>query len=229
MTVAFFLIPVVMTGSLSDGGFGWSRMDLWKVYLPAVIFGVLAMGPAAVFGEKYGKGKLVFLISIIAIAIGFTAMGFSHNPWIFIVGVVLFFIGFNMFEPLLQSFVSKYAPIHQKGEALGVANTFAYIGIFLGGIIGGVAMQEFDRATLAITVLIACVGWFLWVLRMQNPNMRANVYLSLDEYDRDAIMKMNKNNAIFEVYINESENIGVVKYEKELIDEDGVKALFHTN
>jgi MFS family permease len=183
------------------------------------------MGPAAVFGEKYGKGKLVFIISVITIAIGFIAMGFSSNPWIFIVGVVLFFIGFNMFEPLLQSFVSKYAKIHQKGAALGVANTFAYIGIFIGGILGGYLMQNYDRTVLAIIVLLLCVAWLLWVLKMQNPNMRANVYLSLDEYNKADIMKLDKNEAIFEVYINESENIGVVKYEKELIDENGVKAL----
>jgi len=225
MTMAFFLIPVVMTQPIESGGFGWSRMDLWKVYLPAVIFGILAMGPAAVFGEKYGKGKLVFIISIIAIAIGFIAMGFGASPWIFIVGVVLFFIGFNMFEPLLQSFVSKYAKIHQKGAALGVANTFAYIGIFIGGILGGYLMQNYDRTVLAIIVLLLCVAWLLWVLRMQNPNMRANVYLSLDKYSKADIMKLDRNEAIFEVYINESENIGVVKYEKELIDEDGVRAL----
>jgi len=225
MTMAFFLIPLVMTQPLNDGGFGWSRMDLWKVYLPAVIFGILAMGPAAVFGEKYGKGKLVFIVSVITIAIGFVAMGFSNNPWIFIVGVVLFFIGFNMFEPLLQSFVSKYAKIHQKGAALGVANTFAYIGIFIGGILGGYLMQNYDRTVLAIIVLLLCVAWLLWVLRMQNPNMRANVYLSLDKYSKADIMKLDRNKAIFEVYINESENIGVVKYEKELIDEDGVRAL----
>ena len=62
-------------------------------------------------------------------------MGYATSPWLFIVGVVLFFIGFNMFEPLLQSFVSKFAKVHQKGAALGVANTFAYIGIFLGGLL----------------------------------------------------------------------------------------------
>jgi len=225
MTIAFFIIPVVMTQSIESGGFGWSRMELWMVYLPAVIFGVLAMGPAAVFGEKYGKGKLVFIISIIAIAIGFVAMGFGTSAWVFIVGVVLFFIGFNMFEPLLQSFVSKYAPIHQKGEALGVANTFAYVGIFIGGLIGGLFLERFDRATLSIVVLVLCIAWMLWVLRMQNPNMRANLYLPLDEYNRDDIMALSKHKEIFETYINESENIGIIKYEKEMIDEDGVKTL----
>ncbi|MGW8168434.1 MAG: MFS transporter [Sulfurovaceae bacterium] len=225
MTMAFFLIPIVMTHGINEDGFGWTRAELWKVYLPAVVFGVLSMGPAAVFGEKYGKGKMIFMISIAAILIGFMAMGFGQSPTVFIVGVVLFFIGFNMFEPLLQSFVSKYAKIHQKGAALGVANTFAYVGIFLGGLLGGWMMQSFDRATLAILVIILCIAWFMWILRMQNPSARANVYLHLDKYDRAKIMALNDQEAVFEVYINETENIGVVKYEKDMIDEKGIKGL----
>ncbi|MDD5405425.1 MAG: MFS transporter [Sulfurovaceae bacterium] len=225
MTMAFFMIPIVMTHGANHGGFGWAKKELWKVYLPAVVFGLLSMGPAAVFGEKHGKGKLIFMISIVAIMIGFAAMGFSQNPWVFIVGVTLFFIGFNMFEPLLQSFVSKYAKIHQKGAALGVANTFAYVGIFLGGIFGGWMMQSFDRATLAIVVIILCIAWFIWIVKMQNPSARANVYLSLNEYDRIKIMDLNNHEAVFEVYINETENKGVVKYEKDLINEDEIKGL----
>ncbi|MBN2825635.1 MAG: MFS transporter [Campylobacterales bacterium] len=223
MTMAFFIIPLIMTQSFDKGGFGWEKMELWKVYLPALIFGLLAMGPAAVFGEKYGKGKQVFIISIIAILIGFAAMGFSSSAWLFIVGVVLFFIGFNMFEPLLQSFVSKFAKVHQKGAALGVANTFAYSGIFLGGLIAGYIMQHYSRETLAILVIILALVWIGWVVTMENPSSRANVYLDLDIFDRDKIASLNALEAVTETYINESENIAVVKYEKKLIDEDTIR------
>jgi len=74
--------------------------EFWKVYLPAVVLGIVAMGPAAVFGEKYNKGKEVFLISIALIAVAFLLMGFSKSLLWFGVGVSFFFIGFNMFEPL---------------------------------------------------------------------------------------------------------------------------------
>jgi len=225
MTMAFFIIPVVMTHAIDVGGFGWEKSDLWKVYLPATIFGVLAMGPAAVFGEKYGKGRQVFLVSIVVIFLGFIAMGFASTPWVFIVGVVLFFIGFNMFEPLLQSFVSKFAKVHQKGAALGVANTFAYVGIFFGGLMAGFVMQHYDRETLAILVAILSIGWFLWVATMPNPNKRGNVYLSLDIFDRTKVAGLTQHEAIVETYINETENVAVVKYEKDLIDEDEVRGL----
>jgi predicted MFS family arabinose efflux permease len=225
MTMAFFIIPVVMTGSVEEGGFGWAKSELWKVYFPAMIFGFLAMAPAAIFGEKYGKGKEIFMISVAVIFLGFIAMGFATTPWVFIVGVVLFFIGFNMFEPLLQSFVAKFAKVHQKGAALGVANTFAYTGIFFGGLLAGYLMQHYDRATLAVVVAGISVLWFIWVATMPSPNNRGNVYLPLDIFDREKVHALTAHDAIVESYVNETENIAVVKYDKDKIDEDEVRGL----
>jgi len=225
MTMAFFIIPLVMTNSIEDNGFGWEKAELWKVYFPAMILGVISMGPSAVLGEKYGKGKEIFMISIGAVLLGFLAMGFSSAPWIFIVGVVLFFIGFNMFEPLLQSFVAKFAKVHQKGSALAVANTFGYIGIAVGGGLGGWVMQHHDRGTLAIIVTVISVIWFIWVATMPSPNNRGNVYLPLDIFDREKVAELTKHEAIVESYVNETEQIAVVKFNKDLIDEDEVRGM----
>ena len=225
MTMAFFIIPVVMTQTVAEGGFGWEKAELWKVYFPAMIFGFIAMAPAAIFGEKYGKGKEIFMISVGVIFLGFLAMGFATEAWVFVLGVVLFFIGFNMFEPLLQSFVAKFAKVHQKGAALGVANTFAYTGIFFGGILAGYLMQHYDRATLAMVVAGISVLWFIWVATMPSPNNRGNVYLPLDIFDREKVHALTKHDAIVESYVNETENIAVVKYDKDLIDEDEVRGM----
>ena len=225
MTMAFFIIPLIMTGEIAKGGFGWEKTELWKVYFPAMILGVLSMGPAAIFGEKYGKGKEIFMISIGAVLLGFLAMGFSSTPWVFIVGVVFFFIGFNMFEPLLQSFVAKFAKVHQKGAALAVANTFGYFGIFTGGLLAGWVMQYHDRETLAIIVTAISILWFIWVATMPSPNNRGNVYLPLDIFDRKRVASLTEHEAIVESYVNETEQIAVVKFNKDLIDEDEVRGL----
>ena len=225
MTIAFFIIPVVMTHPVAQGGFAWAKSELWKVYLPAVIFGFLAMAPAAIFGEKYNKGKQVFMISVAIIFLGFIAMGFATTPWVFIVGVVFFFIGFNMFEPLLQSFVAKFAKVHQKGAALGVANTFAYTGVFLGGLLAGWVMQHYDRSTLAIIVAVIAIVWFIWVATMPNPNNRGNIYLPLDTFDRRLLTEIAKEEGIIESYINETEKTVVVKYDSDKVDEDEVRGM----
>ncbi len=225
MTMAFLIIPIIMTQSVDDGGFGWDKTELWKVYIPAMVMGVIAMGPAAVFGEKKDKGKEIFLLSIILIAIGFALMGFSTNATLFIVGVVFFFIGFNMFEPLLQSFVSKFAKVHQKGAALGVANSFAYFGAFLGGVIGGWLMHSYSRGTLASFVLVLCVAWFFWVMKLRNPGHRGNVYMEFERYDREKLPQLKDKAGIVEYYTNETEGIIVVKYDKDATDEDTIRKM----
>jgi len=218
MAIAFFLIPIIMKQK-----FGLGAESYWKIYLPAVFFGILAMGPAAVFGEKYGKGKEVFLASIAFIAVAFILMGWSNSIIWFGVGATFFFIGFNMFEPLLQSFVSKFAKVHQKGAALGVANTFAYVGIFLGGAIGGWLYQHFGSGGVATFVLIVSIFWAVWIYTMRNPGVRDNLFLPFTEYDRSKIDGLKMVNGVTDFYLNETEQIIVVKFDKEIVSSDVIE------
>jgi len=220
MAIAFFLIPLVMKQK-----FGMGPTDYWKIYLPAVFFGIVAMGPAAVFGEKYGKGKEVFLVSIAFVAAAFALMGWSASPLWFGVGATFFFIGFNMFEPLLQSFVSKFAKVHQKGAALGVANTFAYVGIFLGGAIGGWLYQHFGSGGLAIFVIAVCFFWALWISTMRSPGVRENLFLPFEQYDREKIDALKHLNGVTDFYLNETEELIVVKYDNEETDGDIIRGM----
>lgn len=220
MAVAFFLIPLALKTK-----YDLPMGEFWKIYLPAVVFGILAMGPAAVFGEKYNKGKEIFLISIGFTTVAFLLMGFSTNLFLFGVGVVLFFIGFNMFEPLLQSFVSKFAKAHQKGAALGVANTFSYIGMGVGATLGGTLYGIGGSQAIAIAVLIVSVFWAYWIYSMRNPGLRGTLYLGTDLFDREKLEALKSYEGITDIYINESEGIMVIKYDKERQHEDVIRGV----
>jgi len=218
MAVAFFLIPLVLKNK-----FHLPLGEFWKVYLPAVFFGIIAMGPSAVFGEKYNKGKEVFLISIAFIAVAFLLMGFSSNLWLFGVGVTFFFIGFNMFEPLLQSFVSKFAKAHQKGAALGVANTFAYVGMGIGATLAGWIFSRWSVEGVAVTVLIVSLFWAAWIWGMRNPGLRGTLYLDTERFDRSKLPELKSDPGINDIYVNETEGVMVIKYDKEKLDEDEIR------
>ncbi len=220
MAIAFFLIPILMKSK-----FDMTRMDYWKVYLPAVIFGIIAMGPAAVLGEKYGKGKEVFVASVLFIIAAFAMMGFSSNFWIFAAGATFFFIGFNMFEPLLQSFVAKFAKVHQKGAALGVANTFSYVGIFLGGAIGGWIYGRYHEEGVAIAVIVLSLFWIAWIVSMRNPALRKNLFLSTDTFDENKLLMLKNVEGINDFYTNKTEKLMVIKYEDAIIDEDTIRGM----
>jgi len=221
MTVAFVLIPILLLDSA--GVFQWEAKELWQVYVPAMFMGLIAMGPAAVFGEKYNKPREIFLLSIVLFIVSFTLMGFATKSWEFVLGVIAFFMAFNMMEPLVQSMISKYAKVHQKGAALGIANGVAYFMTFLGGAAAGIALQYSNREVLAIGLIVISTLWLLWTFKMKNPHRYSHLYISVDHVDMEKLNNL-EHEHIAEWYINETENIVAVKYRKDMVEEEAIKA-----
>jgi len=219
MTVAFVLIPIILT---SDA-FAWEKSDLYMAYLPAMIFGLIAMGPAAVFGEKHNKPREIFLVSIVLFIVSFLIMGLTASSTLFIVGVSMFFIAFNMMEPLVQSMVTKFAKVHQKGAALGIANSVAYFATFIGGTLAGLMLDMSDRGTIGITVAILASAWLLWTIKLQNPTKHSHLFISQDLIDQEKLNEL-EHEHIAEWYINETENLIVVKYISDTLSEEELKA-----
>ncbi|MDX9756809.1 MAG: MFS transporter [Sulfurimonas sp.] len=219
MTVAFVLIPIILT---SDA-FAWQKSDLYMAYMPAMVFGLVAMGPAAVFGEKYNKPKEIFLLSIALFIGSFLIMGLTDSSTLFIIGVVMFFIAFNMMEPLVQSMITKFAKVHQKGAALGIANSVAYFSTFIGGTSAGLLLGFSDRETIGVSIAIIATLWLLWTLKLQNPTRYSHLYISQADIDISKLQNL-ENEHITEWYINESENLVVIKYATGVIQEEELRA-----
>jgi hypothetical protein len=219
MTVAFVIIPIILTSDT----FAWERKDLYMAYLPAMLLGLAAMGPAAVFGEKHNKPKQIFLTSIVLFISAFLLMGLSTNSTVFVVGVVLFFVAFNMMEPLVQSMITKFAKVHQKGTALGISNSVAYFATFIGGSLAGLALQMSDRATIGISVAVLGVLWFFWTLRLQNPIKHRHLFINEEHVDMIKLEAL-EHEHIAEWYINETEKLVVIKYVADAMDEEAIKA-----
>jgi len=219
MTAAFVLIPIILT---SDA-FAWEKSDLYMAYLPAMLLGLIAMGPAAVFGEKHNKPKEIFLVSIVLFIGAFLLMGLTTNSTMFIVGVSMFFIAFNMMEPLVQSMITKFAKVHQKGAALGISNSVAYFATFIGGTFTGLMLDISDRGVIGISIAITATLWLLWTLKLQNPTKHSHLYIPHAEIDENKLNSL-ENEHIAEWYINETEKLVVVKYVASAINEDELKS-----
>jgi MFS family permease len=150
-------------------------------------------------------------------------MGFATQSWQFVVGVISFFMAFNMMEPLVQSMISKFAKVHQKGAALGMANGFAYLMTFVGGIAAGLALQYSTKEVLALGLVVISTLWLLWTMKLSNPIRFSHLYLPLETVDQEKLNAL-EHEHIAEWYINETENLAVVKYQKEMMDEETIKA-----
>jgi MFS family permease len=219
MTMAFVIIPIILTSS----AFGWHKSELWMAYVPAMLFGLVAMGPAAIFGEKYNKPKQVFLVSIFLFILSFLLMGLTSSSLLFVIGVISFFIAFNMMEPLVQSMTSKFAKVHQKGAALGIATSVAYFMTFIGGTAAGIFLDFSNREVLGLSAAGVALVWFLWTLKLQNPIKHSHLFLPEDHVDMQKLNAL-EHEHIAEWYINETERVVVVKYVSAKIGEDEIKA-----
>ena len=222
MTLAFLVIPILM---IQD--YEFAKKELWMVYVPAMIFGIFAMGFSAVMGEKKQKPKLVLIVGILLFGLSFFVMGIAHNPYVFILGVILFFIGFNIHEPLLQSLASKYAKVHQKGTALGVFNTFGYLGTFSGSLWGGHILKWYGMDMVSYIVIITCLLWVVLIFTLKNPIYTKNLYVPFKEFKEDKLSNLEFQKGIIEWYKNENEELLVIKYDSKIIHEEKIYTLIN--
>ena len=222
MTAAFVVIPIFLTKP--EYGFGWEKSELWMVYVPAMIAGLIAMGPAAVFGEKRNIPKQIFMLSIILFTASFLMMGLTSSSAVFVTAVIFFFVAFNMMEPLVQSMISKFAKVHQKGAALGIANSVAYFMTFLGGTFAGLFLDVSDRGTFGLTIGTIGLAWLIWTaLKMKNPIRYSHLVIPESEIDFDKLNLLESEH-IAEWFVNETEKVVVIKYAQEALEEDDLKS-----
>jgi len=187
-----------------------------------MIFGFLAMAPAAIVAEKKGKFKEILAIGIVFFAVSYLLIGLSSGTLLFIVGVVIFFVGFNMHEPIMQSLATKFAKVHQRGLVLGIFNSFGYLGTFLGGVLGGIFFEDVGLTTIVYTIAVVCILWIILILTMPNPAKKKLMYIELNNDYRNNTHKLDTISEVDEWYINDTENVLIVKYDNEKIDEDSI-------
>ncbi|MDO4674032.1 MFS transporter [Campylobacter sp.] len=202
LSLSFLLIPIFLTKS----AFQLPKENLFEVYLGAMLFGFLAMGFAGALGERRGKSKFLLLLGVLLFTSSYIIFALSpllaSLEWgigVFISGVVVFFIAFNLHEPLMQSCASKFCKAHSKGAALGLFNVFGYAGGLAGGVAGGLILK-FQNPTLLYALVFLCLFWFLALCFLKNPSDFKNLYLSAQKLSPSKNLK--EHPAIVEVYQN---------------------------
>ena len=202
MSVVFLLTPILFTQNLH-----WEKTELWKVYIPALIFGFFALPLGAILGEKKQKGKLVFVISSIAITLSLILFAIG-NEYSLVAAVIVFFFGFNMLEPLLQSFVSKVAKASDKATAMSTSNTIQYFGIFLGGSVGGYFLNQGRLEEFLIFSVIIGILWIV-ALSSMKPITKFKV-VEYTEFDKDFIEELMTESNVYDFY--EKDGKLIVRY-----------------
>ena len=213
-SIAFLVIPIVLVRE-----YGYESSELYKVYALGAVLGFLAMGLAGALGDGKGLSKAILIAGTLLFALTYAIFALSFTKFIFVVGIAIFFIGFNLHEPIMQSTATKFVKSSQKGTALGIFNSFGYFGSFVGGAVGGYIMHAFNFKVLAIVCVVLCVIWLVLLFSLSDPRIFKNIYISPEASLN--LELLNSQKGVVDYYKNEKNQ--VIKFNSRLTSEAALK------
>jgi predicted MFS family arabinose efflux permease len=146
----------------------------WAIYLPVLVISVVLMWKPMMAAERSGRVRAVFRFAIALLVVTFlvgplaAAFGLAG----LVLFLIAFFWGFNLLEALQPSLVSRVAPSSMKGFAMGVYNTTQAMGLFLGGILGGVVTKRMGDNSVFFWCAGLCTLWLVVAWHMDVPDKR---------------------------------------------------------
>lgn len=218
---------VALPGEFENAGFPAEQH--WKIYLVTMLIAFCSVIPFIIYAEVRRKMKRVFVCCVALMLIAEVVLwGAGNHFWTLVVGVQLFFIGFNLMEAILPSLVSKESPPGYKGTAMGLYSTSQFIGVAIGGSLGGWVFGHFDAQTVFLVGAVIAVVWLLVSCTMQEPPYVSSLRILLkdDVVNKDALEKRLKAQpGVASVFIVPEEKSAYVKIDSKVTNRVELEAL----
>jgi predicted MFS family arabinose efflux permease len=220
----FVVVPTLMRQA------GLAAGHEWQVYLPVFVISMGFAVPFIILAEKKRKMKQVFLGAIAVLIMAELGLSFFHQNLVGIIGFLgLFFCGFNLLEATLPSLISKTAPADLKGTAMGAYSSSQFMGLFMGGLVGGWFNGEFGVSAVFLFCASALFSWFFVSLNMKSPRYVANLLISLEKITEqeaaEFIEKMLKLKGVEEILLHYEEALVYLKVDNQQLDKDQLQGL----
>ncbi|WP_455392417.1 MFS transporter [[Eubacterium] cellulosolvens] len=161
ISILFIFIPIVLGGYLPSGLTG-------LVLIPIFIFSMIVMFFTSKIADK-GKRKPISLLGFILIGGGLSIFYFS-DLFLIILGLIIFFTGMAILDPILPSFVIKIASKKSKGTASGFYDISRYLGEAIGSMMAGLLLVFAINYLLSLLIILVILGIILII------NLNVNTY-----------------------------------------------------
>ncbi|MDP3010124.1 MAG: MFS transporter [Methylococcales bacterium] len=220
----FVVVPSLMRQAGLQAG------QEWQVYLPVFATSMAVMIPFIILAEKKRKMKAVFLGAVAVLALSTVGLSFLHDDLISIIALLwVFFCGFNLLEATLPSLISKTAPADLKGTAMGAYSSSQFMGLFLGGALGGWFNGRYGVTAVFLFCAVMAFSWFLVSLTMKQPRYLSNMLISLENVsEQTSTVFMSQLLAIagvVEVTVHHEEEVAYLKVDSHLLNKDQLQNL----
>ena len=163
-----------LTGSVEDGGLGFSSADrgviqalaLFFLYLFPAVFGALA--------DRYGY-KQMFVASAFIMVPGYLLLGIPTSFWGFLCIYLFIAIGHGMFKPVVISTVAKTTTEETGTMGFGIFYMMVNIGGFIGPIIAGIVRGwDWNYVFYASACWLVVMGLMALFFYKEPPRDRAS-------------------------------------------------------
>ena len=222
LTATFVVMPLVLRDEA-----GIASVHHWKLYLPVLVVSVLAMLPLIIQAERKGHTKAVLLFAIGLLALA--ELGLYLVPVSIVSMVVLlivFFTAINLLEAMLPSLVSRIAPVDCRGTAMGVYSSSQFLGVFLGGTVGGVLQGLSGIHAVFLWAGLGTLVWLVLAVFMRSPAKLSTFLYRIDTVMPGGAMALSRQlsalQGVSEVVVVEEEGIAYLKVDKQLFNESSL-------
>ncbi len=152
LTASFVALPFVFSQRL-----GLPLTSHWALYLGALAVSLAITVPLIIRDDRQGKtANLRLAVTLLLIAQLVFAFA-SSSAVAVVLGLALFFGGFNFLEAGLPARLSSQADEALRGASLGVFSTAQFLGIFTGGVLGGRVLASGTPAVFMLCAILAAI------------------------------------------------------------------------
>lgn len=222
MTAIFVIVPHQLADIL-----GLSVRQQGLVYLPLLFVGFAIAIPFIIIAEKKRKMRQVFLsaVALMVVALLSLAVGSQFSIGL-IVGLGLYFIGFNLLEATIPSWISKKAPVANKATAMGINSSSQFLGAFFGGALGGVLLSQGNLTAWAILGGIMAVALLLTFPISQPPYLTSTTMAIPKQADISAwSQQVMETDGVDEVVVMPKDGVAYLKLDKQKLTDNSRQLL----
>jgi predicted MFS family arabinose efflux permease len=165
LSSTFFITPLVLHDH------GYAKTELWKFYLPMLLLGGAIMVVTTIIAETKNRFREVILFGVVMLLLSFIAFWSGQALGLvslYAAALFLFFTGFNIFEPIFPSLLTRMTTTHTKGTASGIYSFSHFLGNFVGAMLAG--MFYYSRPEVLFSILIGMALLFFYFMT-SFPNL----------------------------------------------------------
>lgn len=214
LTALFIAVPILLTHDMQLSG-----LHQIFLYLLVLVLAFIFALPFIIIAEKKRKMKAVFISAIATLFCVALLLAFFYQYLALMVFLLfVFFTAFTLLEATLPSLVSKIAPIQNKGAAMGLYSSSQFLGIFVGGSLGGLVYSHWQLAGIFALCAILPAIWFTIAFSMKEaPYLSTLIFPARGSaLHYQPLLKVN---GVAEIAIDSHEQLLYVKIDKEKIAE----------